>query len=1014
MTEQSRAVYNERKTVSEAEETVQDKECKQVEEQVCRNVPKMEYQDVPEVAERRVPNEVCWVEAEESRHDVPREVCHQVPRDVPTVVAENVYTKTDVEVCPPVPQEEKKKPKPMKVDKTTWDCKIFNESKPILTRKPDEIEQGEYYEKSGPMTQTHSIAKGEVVFRSLIFVPNSQPSEQFNKFGQAAENVKLYVGGVFSNDDFKDMMPSYLSFDKGVDDSDDKYGAFWAEHSPNIKLGVIEDTANRTRLARLLRFTSSNGKLSPLAEYVERMKDKQESIFYMAGGFKEEVEKSPLVERLLKKGYEVLYLTEAVDEYAISALPEFKEEKFQNVAKEASSIDGDTDTAKARKETVKEELSEKLGLEIDANSQKNDCGLCKKSFSTEDYLENHTGKHIGEKPHACKQCRKTFHHGGRLIVHQGAHFGNKTYRCGECDSQFSNNDNLKARMKMHILSLHEKMYKCVVCHKSLRKHMRTHTTDPDERSFDMPEMAETLTTKPDDDQEMKNQVGPATKEIETVDEAKVILAETDVVIFAPGADDNPPAVQHAAAQNMDGENHIHPHSSSHSSIMNLFPSPSSSRVMPTMYPDTTDSPGNHLHHLPGPPDSSHLSTISFTCVTLAKLCEEAICNQNSIASDETYYKEMAYGEREEDTEEELQVSKWKISPSLHIERNHEGKDFSLEIINPGIVPGDVPHLGDGPGDVPDEVPHLGDVPGDVHNSGDVPVQADLQPGPGDVPGDGRAEHQLVQGDAPAAAPQLHKGSPNTIQPLTKMRVLPRYPEFHDKPTLDQILTLNLPGQVLDERQNDRNDQCDKQAVLSMPQDSDVPEEVEKVPVNAENDARSYEQAVLSVTLDLDDHKQLYQEVCGEDEQLAISCFVSAFTKPSKWAMAGDSFTIVQGSAKYSLHQEGDGFIMSVGSSSKHCKMCCTSFNIERKEVFYEASHTKVVIYEASHTKEVIDEAFFSLKYHSYTSELCRVVDREVGIARALLHSCSKNKSMAMQLQNVLSVMRNQDMFNKAT
>merc|ERR1719318_668504 len=163
MTEQSRAVYNERKTVSEAEETVQDKECKPVEEQVCRNVPKMEYQVVPEVVERQVLHEPCWDEAEESRHDVPREVCHQVPRDVPTVVAENVYTKTDVEVCPPVPQEERKKPKTMKVDKTTWDCKIFNESKPILTRKPDEIGQGEYYEKSGPMTQT--IAKGEVVFR---------------------------------------------------------------------------------------------------------------------------------------------------------------------------------------------------------------------------------------------------------------------------------------------------------------------------------------------------------------------------------------------------------------------------------------------------------------------------------------------------------------------------------------------------------------------------------------------------------------------------------------------------------------------------------------------------------------------------------------------------------------------------------------------------------------------------------------------------------------------------------
>merc|ERR1711940_210093 len=144
--EQSRAVYNKCNTVFEVVETVQDKECKQVEEQVCRNVPKMEYQDVPEVVERQVPHEVCWDEAEESRHDVPREVCHQVPRDVSTMVAENVYTKTDVEVCPPVPQEERKKPKTKKVDKTTWDCEIFNESKPILTRKPDEIEQGEYDE----------------------------------------------------------------------------------------------------------------------------------------------------------------------------------------------------------------------------------------------------------------------------------------------------------------------------------------------------------------------------------------------------------------------------------------------------------------------------------------------------------------------------------------------------------------------------------------------------------------------------------------------------------------------------------------------------------------------------------------------------------------------------------------------------------------------------------------------------------------------------------------------------
>merc|ERR1719474_1458485 len=132
-------------------------------------------------------------------------------------------------------------------------------------------------------------------------------------------------------------MPNYLSFVKGVVDSDDlplnvsretlqqhkllkvikkklvrktldmikkisddKYDAFWKEYSTNIKLGVIEDTANRTRLAKLLRFTTSGGKLSSLSEYVERMKDKQEHIFYMAGGSVEEVKTSPFVERLLK------------------------------------------------------------------------------------------------------------------------------------------------------------------------------------------------------------------------------------------------------------------------------------------------------------------------------------------------------------------------------------------------------------------------------------------------------------------------------------------------------------------------------------------------------------------------------------------------------------------------------------------------------------------------------------------------------------------------------------------
>jgi len=298
-------------------------------------------------------------------------------------------------------EEEEKKPKTKKVEKTTWDWELCNESKPIWTRKPENIEQEEYDEfyksitkdKNGPLTQSHFIAEGEVTFKSLLFIPNTQPSETFNKYGSITENIKLYVRRVFITDDFKDMMPNYLSFVKGVVDSDDlplnvsretlqqhkllkvikkklvrktldmikkisedKYGEFWKEYSTNIKLGVIEDTANRTRLAKLLRFISSSGGLTSLAEYVERMKDKQENIFYVAGGSTEEVSKSPFVERLLKKGYEVLYLTEAVDEYAISSLPEFEGKKFQNVAKEGFNIDGETDAAKQRRDAAKEKF----------------------------------------------------------------------------------------------------------------------------------------------------------------------------------------------------------------------------------------------------------------------------------------------------------------------------------------------------------------------------------------------------------------------------------------------------------------------------------------------------------------------------------------------------------------------------------------------------------------------------------------------------------------------------------
>lgn len=281
-------------------------------------------------------------------------------------------------------EKEEDKPKTNKVNKTVWDWELLNDSKPIWTKKPAEVEDEEYTEfyksltkdTKEPLTKIHFVAEGEVTFKALLFIPGSLPSESFNRYGTKTDNIKLYVRRVFITDEFNDMMPSYLSFVQGVVDSDDlplnvsretlqqhklikvikkklvrkvldmlkkipeeDYAKFWKEYSTNVKLGIIEDPANRTRLAKLLQFYSSNSdELTSLADYVKRMKPKQERIYYIAGSSKEEVKKSPFVERLIRKGYEVLYLVEAVDEYAISAIPEFEGKKFQNVAKEGFTL----------------------------------------------------------------------------------------------------------------------------------------------------------------------------------------------------------------------------------------------------------------------------------------------------------------------------------------------------------------------------------------------------------------------------------------------------------------------------------------------------------------------------------------------------------------------------------------------------------------------------------------------------------------------------------------------------
>uniref|UniRef100_A0A4W5K1L4 Endoplasmin n=1 Tax=Hucho hucho TaxID=62062 RepID=A0A4W5K1L4_9TELE len=324
------------------------------------------------------------------------------PIDEDTEAEEKDATEDEVEV-EEEEEEKEDKPKTKKVEKTVWDWELMNDIKPIWTRPAKEVEEDEYKafyktfskDTDEPLSHIHFTAEGEVTFKSILFVPAAAPRGMFDEYGTKKNDfIKLFVRRVFITDDFNDMMPKYLNFVRGVVDSDDlplnvsretlqqhkllkvirkklvrktldmikkiaeeQYNEkFWKEFGTNIKLGVIEDHSNRTRLAKLLRFQTSNSDtvLASLEQYVERMKDKQDKIYFMAGTSRKEAESSPFVESLLKKGYEVIYLTEPVDEYCVQALPEFDGKRFQNVAKEGIKFD-ESDKAKETREALEKE-----------------------------------------------------------------------------------------------------------------------------------------------------------------------------------------------------------------------------------------------------------------------------------------------------------------------------------------------------------------------------------------------------------------------------------------------------------------------------------------------------------------------------------------------------------------------------------------------------------------------------------------------------------------------------------